>query len=150
MDMVVSGEASQMSVEQRALERRAQRYASRCLQWRERRAAHEPQADRERHRPAAVVSRLCELVAAEIACALSESSDSGPEQRIAHADAYASAAIALIAIEQSRQAWLALVRDQDVRSIAAQPFVSDLVWLKHEVERAFPGIRFATTRAASA
>jgi hypothetical protein len=147
MDMVASAEPSQMLIDHRALERRAQRYSSRCAQWRDRRASQERPLPGERDHPAAIVGRLSDLVCAEIARALAESRDTGPEQQLAHADSYGSAAIALIAIEQSRLAWLALVHEQDVLATAAQPFVSDLVWLKHEVERTFPGVRFATTRS---
>jgi len=146
MDVAASAEPTQMLTDHRALDRRAQRYCSRCAQWGERRGSHERQRQADRDHPAAIIGRLSDLVAAEIARALAESCDTGPEQQLAHADSYGSAAIALIAIEQSRQAWLAMVRDRDVRPTVAQPFVSDLVWLKHEVERAFPGIRFATNR----
>ena len=146
MDMVASAEPSQMLIDHRALERRARRYSYRCAQWLDRSSSHERPHAGERDHPVAIVDRLSDLVATEIVRALAESSDTGPERHLTHADAYASATIALIAIEQSRQAWLSLVREQQVLATAAQPFVSDLVWLKYEVERAFPGIRFATIR----
>jgi len=43
--------------------------------------------------------------------------------------------LALDAIEQSRVAWLLLVKSSAVGPLLAAPFVSDLVWLKHEVQR---------------
>lgn len=148
MDTAADAEPLQMLIDRRALEGRAQRYSSRCAQWLDRVTDRERSIARERDDPTAVVARLSGLVAAEVAQALTEWADTGPEQQTAHADAYGSAAIALIAIEQSRHAWLALVRDRDVRATVAQPFVSDLVWLKHEIEQAFPGIRFPPARVS--
>lgn len=84
------------------------------------------------------ISRLGPVLTAEVLGAL-EGWLTGSEQRVELAiDPVAAAARALSAIEQSREAWLALVRMQQVGAMAAAPFVTDLVWLKHEVERAFP------------
>ena len=83
------------------------------------------------------ITRLGPVVTAEVLGAL-EGWLTTSEQRVELAiDPVAAAARALSAIEQSREAWLALVRTHQVGAMAAAPFVTDLVWLKHEVERAF-------------
>jgi hypothetical protein len=48
---------------------------------------------------------------------------------------------ALDAIERSRQAWLGAVKARDVRPMLAAQSLADLVWLKYELERAFPTAR---------
>jgi hypothetical protein len=88
-----------------------------------------------------VVRRLSPIVPTEIERAVAGWIAPADEGRELAADPEDAARMALVAIEHSRKAWLALLRNQEIRAIAAEPFITDLVWLKHEVERTFPASR---------
>ena len=130
----------QIPIDLRALQRRAQQYSRRCEAWMAGQASpHSPHhaADEDVH-PVAIVSRLSVIVPTEIDRALAGWLLPENETRDLIADPGHAAALALTAIEHSRGAWLSLVKHQHIRALTAQPFIADLVWLKHEVERAFP------------
>jgi hypothetical protein len=135
MQLPPQDEPLQIPVDLRALERRAQQYSRRCARWLDGRTSESNAVD-----PIVIVRRFAAIVPAEIERALAAWLSTGDETELA-ADPEHSARIALVAIEHSRSAWLALVKDQHIRGLAAQPFISDLVWLKHEVERTFPRTR---------
>jgi hypothetical protein len=128
-------EPPQIPIDLRALERRAQQYSRRCATWLDGRAGDSTAGD-----PIVIVRRFAQIVPAEIERALAAWRSTGDEKELL-VDPEHSAQIALVAIEHSRSAWLALVKTQRIRGLAAQPFISDLVWLKHEVERTFPSTR---------
>jgi hypothetical protein len=56
-------------------------------------------------------------------------------------DANGSAKAALVALERSHSAWLALSAAKLVPPASAEALLSDLVWLRLEVERVFPHAR---------
>lgn len=53
-------------------------------------------------------------------------------------DADGSAKAALVALERSHAAWLALIAAKLVSAVGGEALVSDLVWLRVEIERIFP------------
>jgi hypothetical protein len=107
-------------IDRRALAGRARAYEHRCERWLEHwKGPHSADAED----PLTAVRRFAPLIALEI------------HDR--------NAELTLLAIERSRIAWLALVRYKAIRPHLAEPFVSDLVWLKHEIERVFPQARAA-------
>ena len=124
----------QIPIDLRALERRAKQYSRRCDTWLTGRP-FESTASLED--PMVIVRRLSQIVPAEIVRALAAWLSTADDGDLP-ADPEHAAELALMAIERSRHAWLALVRTQHIGGTAAQPFIADLVWLKHEVERVFP------------
>jgi hypothetical protein len=102
-------------LDRRALAGRALAYAQRCERWLEHRNDGDvvDAAD-----PLTIVRRFAPFIALQI------------RDR--------NAEVALLAIERSRTAWLELVKQKAIRLPLAASFVSDLVWLKHEVVRVFP------------
>jgi hypothetical protein len=98
-----------------ALARRALTYSQRCERWLEHRKEPDPA---DILSPLAVVRRFAPFIPLQI--------------RDGNAE------VALLAIERSRTAWLELVKHKAIRPPLAEPFVTDLVWLKHEVGRVFP------------
>ena len=136
MANAIHGERLQLPIDLAALARRTRAYVARCECWVEqRRDAREVLDDGQF---VAIVKRLSPIVGAEILTALDGWLHVGDDRSELAVDPDAAATLALTAIEHSRQAWLALVRTRQVGAAAAAPFVTDLVWLKHEVERAFP------------
>ena len=139
----------QIPVDLRALDRRAKLYSRRCDTWLTGRPIESAASLDD---PVVIVRRLSQIVPAEITRALAAWLSTADECELP-ADPEHAAEIALMAIEHSRHAWLALVRAQHIGGIAAQPFIADLVWLKHEVERVFPLVpqcsiaRFADARS---
>jgi hypothetical protein len=140
----------QIPIDLRALERRAKQYSRRCDTWLDARTGDGSHAI---DHPIIIVRRLSAIVPAEIQRALAAWLSPDDEARELTADPAHAAEIAILAIELSRHAWLALVKEQQVGGVAAQPFVADLIWLKHEVERVFPLLpqcsiaRFAEARS---
>lgn len=133
MDALLDAARSQTLIDDRTLQARAARYALRCERWIDRL----PPCHVRSSRDAPMIVHLALVMREEVHEAVADTA--GPA-RAANGDAYTSAAVALIAIDQSRRTWLRLVRGRHVRAVAAEPFVSDLVWLKHELRRAFPGL----------
>jgi hypothetical protein len=138
-------------IDLRALQRRAQQYLRRCEKWLAtqgsglRAQASGPRGDGtdDGLQPMTIVSRLSLIVPTEIDRALAAWFAPPDESHELIVDPEDAAAIALVAIEHSRGAWLALVKSQQIRAVAAEPFITDLVWLRHEVERTFPNRREA-------
>lgn len=122
---------------------RATQYLSRCQQWTTIQASSHDPSD-----PHARVDRLARVAAVEIGLAIAKWKPAQPAAAEHRGDAYGAAAVALVAIDESRQTWLDLVRRRLVRGPAAEPFVTDLVWLEFELERVFPGLRPARGRRA--
>ena len=79
------------------------------------------------------------LIVAKVARALMVLPGVDPET--SHDDHDGSAKIALIAIERSHAAWLALVERGSVAMTDADPFIADLVWLGEALERVRPRAR---------
>jgi hypothetical protein len=131
----------QIPIDLRALQRRAHQYARRCEAWLTERA--DARADVVHH-SVVVVGRLSLIVPTEINHAVAGwlRPDDAPRELVV--DPEDAAAMALVAIEHSRSAWMALLRCQEIRAIAAEPFITDLVWLKHEMLRVFPNVRTVT------
>jgi hypothetical protein len=113
-------DALSVNIDRRALASRALSYSERCEQWLEGSKDEDPVDAAD---PLTVVRRFAPFIPLQI--------------RDGNAE------VAMLAIEHSRMAWLALVKHKAIRPLLAEPFVSDLVWLKHEVERVFPHARGA-------
>ena len=87
---------------------------------------------------ARIVERYCLFTTGKIYRALIViSRSSGADWR----DANGSAKAALVALERSHSAWLALTAATLVPPAAAEALLSDLVWLRLEIERVFPHAR---------
>lgn len=127
----------QFPIDVGAIVRRSHAYVDRCEQCLALRPDIHAVASGDH--PLAIVSRLSAVVTDEIIRAFAGWLSDGHEREELATDPEGAAALALNAIEHSRQAWLALVHTQQVRAISAAPLVTDLVWLKHEIARAFPG-----------
>ena len=132
---MVDDNAPRIPVDLRALQRRAQQYSRRCDRWLTERDTAPAKAVQH---PMVVVKRLSLIVPTEIDHAVAGWLLPSDEEHDLLIDPEDAASIALVAIEHSRNAWLALLRCQEIRAIAAEPFITDLVWLKHEVQRVFP------------
>jgi hypothetical protein len=65
----------------------------------------------------------------------------GDDDSGAGSDADGSAKVALIGIERSHAAWLALIERGVVSASEADPFIADLVWLGRELEEVRPRAR---------
>jgi len=113
------------NIDRRALASRALSYSERCEQWLEGWKDENPTDVAD---PLTVVRRFAPFIPLQI--------------RDGNAE------VAMLAIEHSRLAWLALVKHKAIRPPLAEPFVSDLVWLKHEVERVFPHARGAVRKGS--
>jgi hypothetical protein len=79
------------------------------------------------------------LISAKTQRALTVWPDEDPG--ISPSDADGSAKVALIGIERSHAAWLALVEHGVVSASEAAPFIADLVWLGEALERLRPRAR---------
>jgi hypothetical protein len=87
---------------------------------------------------ARIVARYCFFVSGKIHRALIDiARPYGGDSR----DANGSAKAALVALERSHAAWLALSAAKLVPSATAEALLSDLVWLRLEIERVFPHAR---------
>jgi hypothetical protein len=110
-------DAPPANIDRRFLASRAHRYSVRCERWLE--SAGDTDTDPiDAADPLTVVRRFSPFILLQI--------------REGNRD------VALTAIEHSRVAWLALVKQKAIRPHLAEPFVTDLVWLKHEVARVLP------------
>jgi len=120
-----------------AIEARAKDYCFRAHRWLRTRsyAALDP-GD-----PSAVIGWFETMIPAKVHRAIHGLAEDWPEDRDCVSDHDGSAKVALIGIERSHAAWLALIE----RGIAAHgdvaPLIEDLVWLSDAVERVFPKAR---------
>lgn len=121
----------------RPIEARAADYGARVWRWLEGQplpAVHHPGTPE----PLEVIEHFGIFVGAKVYRALSGLTVDPDDE---YEDARGSAKAALIGIDRSREAWLALVEDGAVSHAQAAPFVADLVWLAEELERVLPRAR---------
>jgi hypothetical protein len=120
--------------ESRLLHERALEYAMRCHDWLKERD------DAGSIDPADAIA-VIGWIPSKIHRALAGLAEDDPSTRDWPADHDGSAKIALIAIERSSAAWLALVEKAKIAADVAEPFVSDLLWMEGELERMLPNAR---------
>jgi hypothetical protein len=124
--------------EHKSLNARAKAYASRTHQWL---AATAPASERDCEDPRHIIAWFHVLIAAKINRSLTVWPDEDPRDPIAASDNDGSAKVALLGIDRSHAAWLALVERGVLSSSQALPFVADLVWLGEALERVRPNAR---------
>jgi hypothetical protein len=116
---------------------RAHVYASDVNGW----LAERQMEDDDATSPATVIKWYSTLVGAKIARALHglawDEPDLDPDER----DYDGSAKVALIGLERSHAAWLALVERGDASANDVHPFIVDLMWITDALERLFPNAR---------
>jgi hypothetical protein len=124
----------QFPVDLFAVAERSHAYAARCTLW----LAQPGNTVNDADSDPLIVGELVAIVAANARHAIGPWVS--PDGAIVELtiDPGAAAASALAAIDRSRVAWLAMVRTRRISALSAAPFVIDLVWLKHEIARAFP------------
>ena len=121
-----------------AIEERAHGYCRRAgdlLKARDVYSRHDP-AD-----PYTVIGWFHYLIPAKIHRALHGLGLDDPDDRDWPADHDGSAKVALLGIERSHAAYLAIVDRGDASISDIDPFIADLIWLSDEVERVFPKAR---------
>ena len=79
------------------------------------------------------------LIGAKVNRSLTVWPDDDDDVKVSDADG--SAKVALLGIERSREAWLALVEQGAISPSEADPFIADLVWLGEALERIRPRAR---------
>ena len=89
--------------------------------------------------PREVISWFHFLIGAKVNRALTAWPDD--DHQLATLDADGSAKVALLGIERSHAAWVALVERGSVPASEADPFIADLVWLGEALERIRPRAR---------
>jgi hypothetical protein len=91
--------------------------------------------------PRAVVSWFYSMIYVKVRRALHGLADDDPGERDRPADHDGSAKVALLAVERSQAAWLQIIERGLAPCTEADPFVRQLLWLRHEIERIFPNAR---------
>jgi hypothetical protein len=124
--------------EHKSLNARAKEYASRTYEWL---TATGPASEQDREDPRHVIAWFHVLIAAKINRSLTVWPAEDPRDPIATSDNDGSAKVALLGIDRSHAAWLALVERDVLSSSQAMPFVADLVWLGEALERVRPKAR---------
>jgi len=115
--------------------RRAKQYAVRVFEWL---ATIEIPTPGDVRDPREVVAWFHWMIGAKVNRALTKWPDADLEDE---SDNDGSAKVALLAIDESHAAWLALVERGVVASNDADAFIADLVWLGEALERVRPGAR---------
>jgi hypothetical protein len=123
--------------EHAAIEARARRYGFRAHDWLE---AHGFRGIADNADSRAVIEWFAFYVAPKVYRALTGLSSRWPSCD-GPPDSDGSAKAALLAIDRSHAAWLALVERNLAAMSDVAPFVEDLVWLGEELERVFPSAR---------
>jgi hypothetical protein len=91
--------------------------------------------------PCAVVSWFYSLIDVKVRRAVRGLAEDDPAERDWPADHDGSAKIALLAVDRSQDAWLQLIERGVATWNEAEPFIRQLLWLRDEIERVFPGAR---------
>jgi hypothetical protein len=117
---------------------RAERYREQVRAWLD--------ADPARQRigadgPLAVIAWFHTMIGAKLAGAFAAAASGVAEEPCQLADSNGRVKAALLGIDRSHAAWLALVEAGMVRMGDASPFVADLVWLGSALESRFPKAR---------
>ena len=121
-----------------AIEERAHGYCRRAGDLLE---ARDVYSRRDPTDPYTVIGWFHYLIPAKIHRALHGLALDDPDDRDWPADYDGSAKVALLGIERSHAAWLAIVDRGDASVSDVEPFIADLIWLSDEVERVFPKAR---------
>jgi hypothetical protein len=121
-----------------AIEERAHSYCYRVGDWLD---ARQVNSRRDPADPYTVIDWFHYLIPAKTHRALHGLALDDPDDRDWPADYDGSAKVALLGIERSHAAWLAIVDRGDASVSDVAPFIADLIWLSDEVERAFPKAR---------
>ena len=119
-----------------AIEKRATRYCFQVHPWLQNRR-YEPLNPDD---PCAVIGWFHTLIPPKVHRAISGLAEDD-EGRDCPADHDGSAKVALLGIERSHAAWLALIERGAVSDAEAAPFIADLVWLGEALEQVFPKAR---------
>jgi len=115
---------------------RAKQYAFATSRWL---SAHQSAPANETDDPREVISWFHFLIAAKVNRALTIWPDG--EDEFTGSDADGSAKVALLGMDRSHAAWLALVERGDIPASEADTFIADLVWLGEALERIRPRAR---------
>ena len=115
---------------------RARQYGFAANRWL---TAHPSAPPNESDDPREVIAWFHFLIGAKVDRALTVWADE--DEQSARSDADGSAKVALLGIERSHAAWLALVESGAVSASEADPFIADLVWLGGALERIRPRAR---------
>jgi hypothetical protein len=113
--------------------KRAKQYAARTYQWL---SAIETTP---RDEPRNVISWFHSMIRVKVNRALTVWPDD--DEDLKSPDADGSAKVALIGIDRSHAAWLALVEVGAITATEAEPFIADLVWMGEALERIRPRAR---------
>lgn len=122
----------------KSIEERAYAYCERAHTWLD---GCRPDATRDSSDPLSVIGWFQYSIPAKIHRALMGLAMDEPDDRDWPADYDGSAKVALLGMERSHAAWLALVHGGLASVSEAEPFVADLIWLTDELERVFPNAR---------
>jgi len=120
------------------IEQRARAYslaAAGCLQ------TMEMVSDRDHADPRTIVERYCVLIPTKVYRALAALANENIYAEHWPRDHDGSAKVALMAIERSRAAWIALAERRLAPIVDAERFVSDLSRLADDLDRVFPTAR---------
>src|SRR5262249_17299041 len=115
---------------------RAKQYGFAANRWL---SAHQPTPEEGPDDPREVIAWFHFLIGAKVNRALTVWPDD--DDQCAESDADGSAKVALVGIERSHGAWLALVERGAIPASEADPFIADLVWLGEALERIRPRAR---------
>jgi len=121
--------------EHEPIDARAMQYALGTFRWLTATEGTSPGAPAE---PRDVISWFHSIIAAKVNRALTRWPDADLDEEVDHDG---SAKVALLGIDESRAAWLALINRGSVGRNEAEAFIADLVWLGEELERVRPNAR---------
>ena len=116
---------------------RAKEYGMRTFRWLTATESTSPRAPRD---PRDVISWFHSMIAAKVNRALTMWPDEDHDST-ARSDSDGSAKVALLGIDESHAAWLALADRGVVSRSEADSFIADLVWLGEALERIRPNAR---------
>ena len=120
-----------------AIETRAKRYCFRVHPWLQK-LRYEPLNPAD---PYAVIGWFHTLIPPKVHRAINGLAEDDDESHDHPPDHDGSAKVALLGIERSHAAWLALIERGAVSDAEAAPFIADLVWLGEALEQVFPKAR---------
>jgi hypothetical protein len=123
--------------EHEAIVERALEYSTRVFRWLR---AHESEPTNSATEPRDVISGFGLLIGTKVKRALTAWPGEDPDA-FAESDCDGSAKVALLGIDQSHAAWLALAERGDMPQEEANPFIADLVWLGEALEHVRPRAR---------
>ena len=124
--------------EHKAMEQQAHEYCRRAIEWLE---AHGGRGASDPRDPLAILRWFAWFIAPKVGRATSGLANDEGREIGEPADHDGSAKVALLAIERSQAAWAALAASGAAPARESDSFVSELEWLRRELDRAFPAAR---------